>query len=162
LGHTLWATRFGSDRDILGKSLRLNRENWTVVGVLPRGFQHVGGSYRSPLQGDSVALWAPLPTDYQPGALRNWHFTNAIARLRPGVSLVAAQEDLNRIMDDLARRFPGSYGRARARVEPLAAEVLGESRATVRLLMAAGLLILGIASVNIAGLCVARVLARRP
>jgi len=106
-------------------------------------------------------LWTPLGLDLQPGALRNWHFTNVVARLRPGVSLQAAQEDLNRIMDDLARRFPDSYGKARARIEPLAAEVLGQSRQTVKLLMAAGALILCIACVNIAGLCVARVLARR-
>ncbi|HEV8261955.1 MAG TPA: ABC transporter permease, partial [Burkholderiales bacterium] len=161
LSHHLWSGRFQSDRAILGKTLRLNRENWTVIGVLPAGFQHVGGSYRSPLQGDTVALWTPLGLDLQPNGLRNWHFTNAIARLRPGVSAPAAQEDLNRIMDDLALRFPNSYGRARARVEPLAAEVVGKSRQTVGLLVAAGLLILLIASVNIAGLCVARVLARR-
>ena len=161
LGNQLWRTRFRSDPEILGKTIRLDRENWAVIGVLPAGFQHVGGSYRSPLQGETVALWTPLGLDLQPGALRNWHFTNVVARLRPGVSLQAAQEDLNRIMDDLARRFPDSYGKARARIEPLAAEVLGQSRQTVKLLMAAGALILCIACVNIAGLCVARVLARR-
>ena len=161
LSNMLWSARFQRDPAILGKTLRLNRENWTVIGVLPAGFQHVGGSYRSPLQGDTVALWTPLGLDLQPSALRNWHFTNVIARLRPGVSPQTAQEDLNRIMDDLAKRFPDSYARARARVEPLAAEVLGRSRQTVELLIAAGTMILCIACVNIAGLCVARVLARR-
>ena len=63
LSHTLWATRFHADPQIVGKQIRLDRENWTVVGVLPAGFQHVGGDYRSPLQGDTVALWRPLGLD---------------------------------------------------------------------------------------------------
>src|SRR5262249_16242136 len=98
---------------------------------------------RSPLQGDTVALWLPLGLDLQvESGLRNWHFTNVIARLKPGTPIHAAQEDLNRIMDDLKRRYPDNYSRARARVEPLAAEVVGRSSATVRIVVAAGALVL--------------------
>jgi macrolide transport system ATP-binding/permease protein len=161
LSYTFWKTRFGGDPRILGKMLRLNRENWQVIGVLPEGFQHVGGTYRSPLQGDTVAIWTPLALDIPVEGQRNWHYTNAIARLKPGISPAAAREDLNRIMDDLARRFPDNYGRARARLEPLAAEVTGGSRLTVRIVIWAGILVLLIACVNIAGLCVARGMARR-
>lgn len=56
LSHTLWRTRFASDPQIAGKLIRLNRENRTVTGVMPARFQHVGGDYRSPLQGDTVDL----------------------------------------------------------------------------------------------------------
>lgn len=161
LSNRIWRTRFNSDPNIAGRTIRLNREAWTVVGVLPAGFQHVGGTYRSPLQGDTVALWWPLGLDLPNNCDKNCHFTNAIARLKPGVSLAAASEDLNRIMDDLRRRFPDSYGKAKARVEPLATEVVGGSRRTIGIIAAAGAVVLLIAMINIAGLCIARVLARR-
>ena len=161
LSHSLWASRFNSDREIIGKTIRLDRQNWTIVGVLPAHFQHVGGSYRSPLQGESVALWVPLNLQLPGNGVRNWHFTNAIARMKPGITEKAAEEDLNRIMDDLGRRFPDNYSHARARLEPLNKEVVGKSNVTVAIIMAAGALVLLVACVNIAGLCVARVLARK-
>jgi hypothetical protein len=141
--------------------MRLNRENWVVIGVMPPGFQHPGGSYRSPLQGDTVDLWCPLDIDLPEQGLRFWHFTNAIARLKPGVPLEGAAQDLNRIVDDLTRRYPDAYANKRARVEPLAAEVVGQSAWTVQLIMAAGVIVMVVACINIAGLCVARVIARK-
>ncbi|MBI4903064.1 MAG: ABC transporter permease [Acidobacteria bacterium] len=161
LGHKMWASRFQSDPSSVGQTIRLNRENWTVIGVMPPGFQHPGGSYRSPLQGETVDLWCPLGMDLPEKGLRYWHFTNAIARLKPGIPLTAASQDLNLVMDDLNRRFPDAYEKKRARVEPLAAEVVGKSSWTVQLIMAAGFLVLIVACINIAGLCVARVIARR-
>jgi macrolide transport system ATP-binding/permease protein len=161
LSYSLWTSRFRADPEIVGKTIRLDRQNWTVVGVLPAGFQHVGGSYRSPLQGDTVALWSPLNLAQPGNGVRAWHFTNAIARLKPGVPKKAAEEDLNRIMDDLAHRFPDNYAQARARIEPLSNEVVGKSNVTVGIIVAAGALVLLVACVNIAGLCVARVLSRK-
>jgi macrolide transport system ATP-binding/permease protein len=161
LSHTLWATRFHADPQIVGKQIRLDRENWTVVGVLPAGFQHVGGDYRSPLQGDTVSLWRPLNLDLREDAQRDWHFTNAIARLKPGVTRKTAEEDLNRVLAELARRYPDAYEGRRARVEPLASEVVGSSRVTVEIIVIAGALVLLVACLNIAALSVARVLARR-
>lgn len=162
LGHTLWQTRMHGDPAIVGKTIRLNRENWTIIGVMPPGFQHTGGTYRSPLQGETVDIWAPLGIDLRETGLRFWHFTNAVARLKPGVSLDVASQDLNRIMTELAKRHPDAYQGRRARVEPLAAEVVGRTAWTVQLILAAGLLVLIVACINIAGLCVARVIARRP
>jgi macrolide transport system ATP-binding/permease protein len=161
LSHTLWTTRFHADPQILGKQIRLDRQNWTVVGVLPAGFQHVGGDYRSPLQGDTVALWQPLGLDLKEDQQRNWHFTNVVARLKPGVTIKTAEADLNRVLDELARRYPDSYKGVRARVEPLASEVVGRSRLTVNIIVIAGALVLLVACLNIAALSVARVLARR-
>jgi predicted permease len=161
LSDTVWKSRFQADPQIIGKTIRLDRDSWTIIGVLPAGFQHVGGDYRSPLQGDTVALWAPIGLDLRANWQRNWHFTNAVARLKPGVSRKAAEEDLNRIMDDLARRFPDSYRHKRARIEPLSSEVVGRSRVTVEIIAAGGALVLLVACINIAGLSVARVLARR-
>src|SRR5258706_3294070 len=161
LSHTLWKCGCHAGPQIAGKTIRLDRDTWTVVGVLPAGFQHVGADYRSTMQGDTVALWVPLILDLRENALRNWHFTNAVARLKPNVSGKAAEEDLNRIMGDLARRFPDSYSHKRARIEPLSSEVVGRFRLTVEIIAAAGALVLLVACINIAGLSVARVLARK-
>jgi predicted permease len=161
LGHTMWRSRFHEDPAVVGRTIRLNRENWNVIGVMPPGFQHPGGSYRSPLQGETVDVWCPLAIDLREQGLRNWHFTNAIGRLKSGVPLEGATQDLNRVMDDLTRRYPEAYANKRARVEPLAAEIVGQSAWTVQLIMAAGLIVMIVACINIAGLCVARVIARR-
>jgi predicted permease len=161
LGNRIWRTRFHSDPDIAGKSIRLNREPWTVVGVLPPRFQHIGGTYRSTLQGDTVDAWWPLRIDLRPQALQAWHFTNVVARMKPEISMAQTREDMARMTADLRARFSGTNSDVDVRVEPLAAEVLGESKQTVWLLAAAGGLVLLIACANIAGLCVARSLARR-
>ncbi len=161
LGDTMWRTRFNSDPGVVGRTIRMNREGWTVVGVMPPGFQHPGGNYRSPLQGDTVDVWVPLGFDLPERGLRYWHFTNAVARLKPGVPIEAARQDLNAVMDELARRYPDAYTNKRARVEPLAAEVVGRSSWTVRLILAAGLMVMIVACINIAGLCVARVISRQ-
>ena len=70
----------------------LDRDSWTVVGVLPAGFQHVGGAYRSTLQGDTVAIWRPLGLDVGEGCLRACHSTNAIVRLRVDGFMLQAVE----------------------------------------------------------------------
>ncbi len=164
LSDTFWRTRLRADPSIVGKPLRLDRENWTVIGVAARGFEHVGGDYRSPLQGDTVAIWRPLPMEITPGnagCMKGCHYTNAIARLAPGVTEAAAREDLDRILNELARQFPDFYKDKRARVEPLSAEVVGRSRTAVLIILAAGTLVLLLSSINVAGLSIARVLTRR-
>ncbi len=161
LSYSFWKSRFHSDPSIIGRTIRLDREPWTVVGIAPAGFQHVGGSYRSPLQGDTVAVWRPLPLDINPNCVKGCHYTNVVARLAPGISMAAAQEELTRILEDLGRRFPDFYKDKKARVEPLAKEVVGGSRSTVLIIMAAGALVLLLACINVAGLSIARVLTRR-
>lgn len=161
LSDKLWNARFHSDPSILGQTIRLNREDSVIVGVMPAGFQHVGGSYRSPLQGDTVDIWCPLSLDLRDDAKRNWHFTNAIARLKPDVSMKAAETELDGIVRELARRFPDSYRDKGSRLEPLSAAVIGHAGLTIRIIGGAGALVLLLACFNIAGLSVARSLARR-
>ena len=111
LSYSFWTNRLRSDPSIVGSTLRLDRENWTVIGVAPRGFQHPGGDYRSPLQGDTVSIWRPLPMEFTAGnanCMKGCHYTNAIARLAPGVSMAAAKADLDGIMLELAGASPTS------------------------------------------------------
>ncbi|MEZ5403843.1 MAG: ABC transporter permease [Bryobacteraceae bacterium] len=162
LGHSFWQRRFGGDPAILGRTVRLDLEPWTVVGITPPHLEHIGGSYRSPLQGETVDVWRPLPLDtVNAGCRKGCHYTNAIVRLKEGVSWAAADEDLNAILAALARQFPDFYGRRTVRLMPLAEEVTGGSKATILAIAIAGALVLLLAAVNIAGLTIARTLARR-
>jgi predicted permease len=160
LSHRLWRDRFDSDPAIVGKSIRLDREAWTIVGVAPPGFQHVGGEYRSPLQGETVDVWLPLRVDVTERAQFAFHYCNAIARVREGFTEAQARDEVGRLAALSAQRLP-QYGAWRARMEPLLGEVTGKSRQVVWLLAVAGGIVLLVACANIAGLAVARAGARR-
>jgi predicted permease len=160
ISHRLWRDRFRSDPAIVGRTIRLDREAWTVIGIAPAGFQHVGGEYRSPLQGETVDIWLPLAVDLNEGPLRAAHFCNAVALLGEDVALPQAVDELQRMAAAYSARHP-RFGQWRARVEPLSSEVTGGSRQIVWLLVAAGGLVLLVAAANIAGLSVARAVARR-
>ena len=160
ISHRLWTNQFQADAGIIGKTIRLEREPWTVVGVAAEGFQHVGGEYRSPLQGETVDLWIPLGLDVPELPLRAFHYCNAIARIRPGFSEAQARQELESLAASYRERFP-RYGDWSAHMEPLLSEVTGKSRDLVWLLVAAGGLVLLVACANVAGLSMARAVARR-
>jgi predicted permease len=160
LSYPLWRDYFNSDPAIVGKAIRLNRRPFTVIGVAQPGFQHVGGDYRSPLQGETVDIWIPLSVANDDLPMRAFHFCNAIARIRDGVPMAQARQELERLATLYVKRYP-RFGDWNVRVEPLLSEVTGHSRQVIWLLMAAGALVLLVACANITGLCVARGVARR-
>jgi predicted permease len=161
LSHTFWKNRVHADPAIVGRTLRIDRENWTVVGVAAEGFEHVGGQFRSTLQGDTVAIWRPLSMEVRNNCYRGCHYTNALVRLREGVTLAAAQQELEAILARMQREFPEFYAGDAVRLEPLASEVVGSSRTTVLVIASAGGCLLLLAAINVAGLCIARTVARR-
>ncbi len=160
LSERLWQEHFQGDPAIVGTMVRLDREPWTVIGVAPPGFQHIGGDYRSPPQGESVDVWLPFRLDLEEEAIRYYHFSNAIARLRADVSPAQARDDLARFSTAYQQRHRKA-GAWQVRMEPLLDEVTGRSRQVVWLLVGAGGLVLLVACANIAGLCVARAVSRR-
>jgi hypothetical protein len=87
LGYNLWQRRFGGDRDIVGRTIRVNAVPHTVVGVMP-------ASFAFPQIGQA---WRPLPTDLQndPG---NRFYAGAIGRLKPGIPLATGSADLESVM----------------------------------------------------------------
>jgi macrolide transport system ATP-binding/permease protein len=154
LSYGTWMKRFGGRRDLIGQSISLTGEAYTVVGVLPRSFTFAPRA--------SAELWVPL-LDKRSGCedRRSCHNFDGVGRLRNGVTVEAAAADMKTIAAQLAIQYPGSNKGQSASIVPLSEIVVGKLRPTlVTLLAGAGLLLL-IACVNVASLVLVRAESRR-
>jgi len=159
LSDRLWRRRFNADPAIVGSSVSLSGETYTVVGVMPPGFQHVGGEYRSMAYGESVDLWWPISLSTNDN--RAWHYMNAIGRLKKGVSAEQAGADLKVISERLALQYPDTDQGWRITLQPLKEEIVGRSRMTLYVLFGAVAFVLLISCVNVANLLLVRAAARQ-
>jgi predicted permease len=158
----LWKRQFGADPHILGRRIRVDEDGYTIVGVMPPDFRHPGET----LAGD-VELWAaagftaspfPLPIVRSARLL-----PGAIARLKPGLSIRQAQQQLDALAAHLAQTFPKDYpapSRWSLRLEPAEQSLTGSVRPTLVVLFAAVGFVLLMVAVNMASLLVARSSAR--
>jgi len=89
LSHELWQARYGSDAQIINRDIQLDGEKYTVVGVMPAGFQFFESDVR---------LWVPLALDAERLANRGSHYLKVIARMKPGVTLTQAQADVSAVI----------------------------------------------------------------
>jgi putative ABC transport system permease protein len=152
LSHDLWVSRFAADASIVGASLVLDGEPFTVVGVMPRGFAYPSGA----------EMWTPLLPGVselaeQPGLL----WMSAIGRLKDGVPLERARRD----MRAFATRYNADTYQTRgvtAVVTPLQEVVLGPARPTLLALLAGTVLVLLVACANVAALLLVRLEERAP
>lgn len=162
ISDALWRDSFGGDPRILGRSLRLDNDTYRVTGVMPAGFHDPG---RTPAE-RSTDLWAatgfaaaPVPTPTRDTRLR----LGVIGRLKPGLTLPAAQSRLDALTASLKRQYPGDYAAQTGwaiRIEPLSESIVGNIRQSLLLLFGAVGLVLLIGCVNVANLVLARACGR--
>src|SRR6202158_491828 len=159
----LWRREFGANPHILGKAVRLDNDVYHVVGVMPRGFRDQGSTSDE----QKVELWlgagfagVPFPPPLRDSRLRS---RVVIARLKPGLSVAAAQGHLDALVESLKKEYPGEYPAQTAwtvRLIPLSETVVGSVRQSLILLFGAVGLVLLISCVNVANLLLARASGR--
>jgi len=157
IGGGLWQRKFGSSPDIVGKSLRLNGDSYTVVGVIPRDFRLDAVNIE-----DIKDVYIPVGEYADPlFQQRDVHEgMRAIARLKPGVTLAAARADMDRIANELASEYPDADKGAGIRVSLLKDSIVYEVEPFLLVLLGAVVFVLLIACVNVANLQLSRATAR--
>jgi putative ABC transport system permease protein len=156
LGHALWARRYNSDSSIVGRTVRLNREDYVVVGVMPADFC---------LLGFTPQLWTPLTlvaADRTPDARKN-RFLYLFARLAPGVTLKEAQAQMKILAQRAQGDFPSTEKRWGASVRTLPnflVQNFGSGPALAIIMTVVGFVLL-IACANVAGLLLTRAVSRQ-
>jgi len=151
LSYALWQRRFGADRGIIGRSIQLNHQPYTVVGVMPAEFAHPSSR---------TALWTPLAVPPDFFADRKMHTLRVIARLRGGVTVKRAQSEMDALASQLAREYPESDAGMGVELWPLRDFYTFQVKTALWVLQAAVLVMLLIACANVANLLLARAGAR--
>jgi putative ABC transport system permease protein len=152
LSYALWQRRYGGDRAVLGRDILLNGEKYTVIGIMPAGFQFL----------DSLTgLWTPAAFTPRQLADRDNHSLTVVARMKPGVTLPQAQADIKAITQRIAHDYPEEASGLGSVVVPMREELAGDVRRPLLLLLVAVAFVLLIACANIASLLLSRAAARR-
>jgi predicted permease len=151
LGYTLWQNNFGGDLDIIGRTVRMNGEVTTIVGVMPEGFYF-------PMNDQ---LWVPYRQNVAEIERSEGTWLGVFGRLKDGVSREAAQAEFSTIAQRLAMEYPETNEGVGATIEPYTERFVGsELSALLYTMLAAVFLVLVIACVNVANLLLARVSVR--
>lgn len=152
---SFFARRFNGDRSLIGRTIRLNAEQYTVIGVLPAGFNHPD---------PQIQLWVPFrltaPLDIVDSHFN--HFYNALARLKPGITAQRATDELSAVQHQLRRQLSTSGPVSESVASrPLLEDMVRDVKTPLYVLLGAVGCVLLIACLNISNLMVARAAARR-
>ncbi len=154
IGEQLWSRAYGRAPNVIGQSIRLNNQVFTIVGVAPARFRG---------RSDSGEVWISMIASAPPQAraARGNRGFPALARLAPGVSLAQAQADVTIVAQQLAQAYPDTNEKRGVEVSPLANEVFGQVRPAISLLFGAVGFVLVISCASVASLLLARTESRR-
>ncbi len=160
LGYAYWQDRFGADRSIMGRVIRVDGKPHQIIGVMPREFRF--------LDGDQPALYLPYKFDRAKTTLGQFSY-DGVARLRPGVTLEVANAEIARLLPIVFSSFPAPPGfsmdlfhkaRIAPNVRPLSQDVVGDIGKMLWVLMGSIGIVLLIACANVANLMLVRAEAR--
>ena len=159
LSHELWQRRFGGDHSAIGRSIALNDTAYSIVGVLPRGFEIA--SRAADFQGrNHFDVWTPLALNLQ-RLQRGTHPLRVFGRLRPGIGIGQARAELDVIAKTLEREYPATNTERAIHLVPLSEQAAKGVRAPLLTLLAAVGFVWLIACVNVANLLLTRAAARQ-
>lgn len=151
LSYRFWREHFGSNAGIVGHNINLDGQTFLVAGVMPRDF-------RAP---DYAQVWTPLAWTDKERAVRGEHHYIVMARLKSGVDLKQAQAEMNTISSRLEQQYPEDDKGWGAVVRPLHADMVGDVRPALLVLLGSVAFVLLIACVNVANLTLARTFSRQ-
>ena len=161
ISYDLWQRRFAGQRSVIGRSMRLDDDPITIVGVMPQGFRHPMERGASPME-----LWVPVDLDNpDPNFvnIRQFRMLEVIGRLKPGTTLGETQSQLDLLTAHLATQYPAAYPAAlkwHATAIPLSERVVGDVRPALFVLLGGVGFVLLIACANVANLMLARATGR--
>jgi len=153
LSNRFWLARLGGDASAVGRALTLGGRSYTIIGVLPADFEFI-----SP----QTDLWTPLRLGDESHRMRRTErYLQAVARLRPGVTLQQAQASMNSLAGRLAQQYPDANANSGVRLVPLQEHLFGKLRQPLLILLGAVAFVLLIACANLANLLLARAATRQ-
>lgn len=147
LSYGLWQRRFGGDVGILGKTISLDGNSFTIVGVMPRDFR---------LLDTPSELWIPYTLDAKELSQRGFHTLRVIGHLKPGIGLEQAASEMRSIAGRLEQQFADTNSGWSIKIVPLGDQMVGDIGPTLWTLLGAVVLVLLIACANVANLLLAR------
>ncbi len=162
ISHALWQSMFASSADILDRSLLLDGKTYQIIGVMPQGFEypHYSDLPFGNAQYKTTQIWIPLALTPQQLDDRNNASGNAVARLKPGVSIAQAQAEMSTLMVRLDKLHDARVRGWGAKVESFVDSTVGHVRSLLWLLLGAVCIVLLIACGNAANLLLARATSR--
>jgi predicted permease len=155
LSDGFWKSHLGGGADVIGRTLKLNGQGYTIVGVMPSRFSVASWAV------SARQLWVPLAYTDADRAVRDNHNAQVVARLKAGVTLEQANAEMNAISTRLEREYPQANAGWGATVIPLQELIVGDIRMSLVMLLGAVALVLLIACANVGNLLFARALTRR-